>query len=399
MMPGLAKLASKISPSMTIAITAKAKKMVEDGMDIVGFGAGEPDFDTPGYIADAGVRAIREGKTRYTSAYGIDGLRKEISKKLKTDNGLDYKYEQIILSSGAKHSLSTAFQAICDPGDEVIIPSPYWVSYPEMVTIAGGKPVIVKTMKENGFKITAHQLKDSITSKTKALILNSPGNPTGSVYSRKELEEIAAVAVEKDIFVVSDEIYEKLVYDGAEHISIASLGKEIKALTILVNGMSKAYAMTGWRLGYAAAELNVIKAMGSIQGHAISHPSSIAQYAGEAALKGDQSIIADMAREYDRRRKYALQRLDDIDGLEYVKPEGAFYVYISLEKLLGKAYKGKTIDSSLVFAELLLENAGVAVIPGAAFGDDTYIRISYATSMEQIEKGLDRIKEFVSQVE
>lgn len=398
-MPGLAKLVSKITPSMTIAITAKAKKMVEDGMDIIGFGAGEPDFDTPEHIADAGVQAIREGKTRYTSAYGIDGLRKEISKKLKTENGLDYKYDQIILSSGAKHSLSTALQAICDPGDEVIVPSPYWVSYPEMVTIAGGKPVIVKTLKENGFKITAGQLKDSITFKTKALMLNSPANPTGSVYSRKELEEIAAVAVEKDIFVISDEIYEKLVYDGAEHISIASLGKDIKALTILVNGMSKAYAMTGWRLGYAAAEPDVIKAMGAIQGHAISHPCSISQYAGESALKGDQSIIDHMVREYDKRRKYALQRLDDIEGLEYVRPEGAFYVYISLEKLLGKVYKGKTIDSSLVFAELLLENAGVAVIPGAAFGDDTYIRISYATSMEQIEKGLDRIKEFVSQVE
>jgi aspartate aminotransferase len=395
-MPKISGLADRITPSMTIAITATAKKMKDEGADIVSFGAGEPDYNTPEFIANAGVQAIREGKTRYTSAYGIDELRREISKKLKADNDLDYNYDQIILSSGAKHSLSTAFQAICDPEDEVIVPSPYWVSYPEMVTIAGGKPVIVKTQKEHGFKITAEQIRKSITSRTKAIILNSPSNPTGSVYSRKELEEIAVVAVEKDIFVVSDEIYEKLVYDGAEHISIASLGKEIKSLTILINGMSKAYAMTGWRLGYAAAELNVIKAMGSIQGHAISHPSSIAQYAGEAALKGDQGIISRMVEEYNRRRKYAMERLDGIDGLEYIKPEGAFYVYISLERLLGKSYMGRTVDSSLEFAKLLLENKGVAVIPGAAFGDDTYIRISYATSMEQIEKGFDRIRDFVS---
>lgn len=398
MMPGLAKLASKISPSMTIAITAKAKKMQEEGKDIVGFGAGEPDFDTPGFIADEGVRAIREGRTRYTSAYGIDGLRKEISKKLKEDNGIDYSYDQIILSSGAKHSLSTAFQAICDPGDEVIVPLPYWVSYPEMVTIAGGKPVIVKTSRENGFKITAAQFEGSITPRTKAIILNSPSNPTGSVYSKKELAEIAEVAVERDIFVISDEIYEKLIYDGLKHVSIASLGDRIKPLTIVVNGMSKAYAMTGWRLGYAAAEPDIIKAMGSIQGHAISHPSSIAQYAGEAALKGDQSIINQMVKEYDSRRKYAMERLGAISGLTYVKPEGAFYVYISIEDLLGKSYGEKTIDSSLVFADLLLENKGVALIPGVAFGDDGYIRMSYATSMEQIKKGLDRMAEFVSEI-
>ncbi|MDD2574018.1 MAG: pyridoxal phosphate-dependent aminotransferase [Bacillota bacterium] len=397
-MPQISKLAGRLTPSMTIDITAKAKKMKEEGRDIVGFGAGEPDFDTPEFIADAGVKAIREGKTRYTSAYGIDGLRKEISKKLKEDNGLDYSYNQIILSSGAKHSLSTAFQAICDPGDEVIVPLPYWVSYPEMVTIAGGKPVIVKTLKENSFKITARQLEDSITPRTKAIILNSPSNPTGVVYSRKELEKIAAVAVEKDIFVISDEIYEKLVYDGMTHVSIASLGDSIKSLTILINGMSKAYAMTGWRLGYAAAEPDIIKAMGTIQVHAISHPSSIAQYAGEAALKGDQTIITQMAKEYDNRRKYALERLDGISGLTYVKPEGAFYVYISLEGLLGKSYGGKTIDSSLVFTKLLLENKEVAVIPGAAFGDDTYIRMSYATSMEQIKRGLDRMEQFVSEI-
>jgi aspartate aminotransferase len=398
LMPEISKLVGEITPSMTIAITAKAKKMAEEGMDIVGFGAGEPDFDTPKHIADAGIEAIRNGKTRYTSAYGIDALRREICRKLKEENGLDYEMDQIILSSGAKHSLSTTFQAICDPGDEVLVPSPYWVSYPEMVRIAGAVPVIVKTSKERDFKITAELLRESITPRTKALILNSPSNPTGAVYSREELAEIAEVIVEKDIFVISDEIYEKLVYDGEKHISIAVLNPEVKSRAIIINGMSKAYAMTGWRLGYAAAEKNVIKAMGTIQGHAISHPSSITQYAGVAALTGDQSIVARMVEEYDRRRKYTMKRLDNIKEIDYVRPQGAFYVYISLEKLIGKAYGGKVIRSSMDFSDLLLENGRVAVIPGKAFGDDNYIRISYATSMEQLEKGLDRMEDFVNRV-
>lgn len=397
-MPNISKLAGKITPSMTIAITAKAKKMLEEGIDVVGFGAGEPDFDTPEHISEAGINAIKEGKTRYTSAYGIDQLRKEICRKLKEDNGLDYDMDQIILSSGAKHSLSTALQAICDPGDEVIIPSPYWVSYPEMVVIAGGKPVIIKTDREKGFKISARQLRESITPRTKAVIINSPANPTGSVYSREELEEIARVIVEKDIFVISDEIYEKLVYDGDEHVSIASFGPEIKVRTILINGMSKAYAMTGWRLGYAAADKNVIKAMGTIQGHAISHPSSITQHAGIAALAGDQSVVEKMLKEYDRRRKYVMERLDAIEEFEYIRPRGAFYVYISLEKLIGRTYNGRLLDSSMTFAELLLDEARVAVIPGKAFGDDRYIRISYATSMEQLVKGLDRIEGFIGKI-
>lgn len=397
-MPNISKLAGKLTPSMTFAIIAKAKKMMEEGKEVIGFGAGEPDFDTPKFIADAGVAAIREGKTKYTPSFGIDILRKEIVKKLKKDNGLDYNYDQIILSNGAKHSLSTAFQALCDPGDEVIIPSPYWVSYPEMVTIAGGKAIIIKTLEENNFKITAEQFKDSITDRTKALILNSPSNPTGSVYSEKELKDIATVAVEEDVFVVADEIYEKLIYDDIEHISIASLGEDIKSLTILVNGMSKTYAMTGWRLGYAAAEPEIIKAMGAIQGHSISHPSSIAQYAGAAALKGDQSLVAEMVREYSERREYTVKRLDSIGDITYIKPEGAFYVYIGLKKLLGKSYRGQTIDSSLVFAQLLLENEYVAVVPGIAFGDDTCIRMSYAASMEQIEKGLDKMEGFISEI-
>ncbi|MBA1335043.1 MAG: Aspartate aminotransferase [Firmicutes bacterium] len=394
-MPDISRLVEEITPSMTIAITAKAKKMVEEGLDIVDFGVGEPDFDTPEHIAQAGIQAIKGGKTKYTSAYGIDALRKEICRKLKEDNNLEYELDNIILSSGAKHSLSTAFQAICNLGDEVIVPSPYWVSYPEMVKIAGAKPVIVKTSRDEDFKITAGQFEKSITPKTKAIILNSPSNPTGAVYSRKELTDIAEVAVDRDIFVISDEIYEKLIYDGMEHVSIAALGSEVKSLTILINGMSKAYAMTGWRLGYAAAEKKVIKAMGTIQGHAISHPSSITQFAGVAALSGEQEIVTKMVEEYDKRRKYTMQRLDGIDGLDYVKPQGAFYVYINLENLIGKSYEGKTIQASMDFTDLLLEKARVAVVPGKAFGDDNYIRISYATSMEQLEKGLDRMEEFI----
>lgn len=394
-MPDISRLVGEITPSMTIAITAKAKKMVEEGLDIIGFGAGEPDFDTPEHIAQTGIQAIKGGKTRYTSAYGIDALRKEICRKLKQDNNLEYELDNIILSSGAKHSLSTAFQAICNPGDEVIVPSPYWVSYPEMVKIAGAKPVIVETSRDEDFKITAGQFKKNITPKTKAIILNSPSNPTGAVYSGEELSAIAEVAVDKDIFVISDEIYEKLIYDGIKHVSIAALGPEIKALTILINGMSKAYAMTGWRLGYAAAEKKVIKAMGTVQGHAISHPSSITQFAGVAALSGDQGIVTEMVEEYDRRRKYTMQRLDGIDGLDYVKPRGAFYVYINLGSVIGKSYEGTKIQSSMDFTDLLLEKAGVAVIPGKAFGDDGFIRMSYATSMEQLEKGLDRMEEFI----
>ncbi len=397
-MPGLSKLVEQITPSMTIAITAKAKKMVEQGIDVVGFGAGEPDFDTPRHIAEAGIQAIKEGKTRYTSAFGIDSLREEICKKLKEKNRLDYEYDQIILSSGAKHSLSTALQAICNPGDEIIVPSPYWVSYPEMVRIAGAEPVIVKTEKDNGFRITAGQLKEAITGRTKALMLNSPLNPVGTVYSEEELQEIAEVAVEKDIFVISDEIYEELVYDDARHVSIASLNPQIKSRTIVINGMSKAYAMTGWRLGYAAAEKEIIKAMGAIQGHAISHPSSITQYAGLAAVKGDQSVVSRMVKEYDSRRRYVMKRLDTIEGIEYVKPTGAFYLYISLEKLLNKALGGQVIDSAMTFARLLLDEAEVAVIPGEAFGDNRYIRISYATSMEQLEKGLNRMEEFIGRL-
>jgi aspartate aminotransferase len=397
-MPHLSKIIDNITPSMTIAITAKAQEMLDKGIDVISLGAGEPDFDTPPHISEAGIEAIRNGKTRYTSAYGIDQLRRAICEKLKRDNGLDYDPDQIILSSGAKHSISTALQAICNPGDEVIIPLPYWVSYPEMVKLAAARPVIVKTAADNGFKITARQLQENIGPKTKALILNTPSNPTGSVYSREELSAIARVVVDSDIFVISDEIYEKMVYDQNEHISIAALGQDIKTLTIVINGMSKAYAMTGWRLGYAAAQKDVIKAMGTVQGHAISHPSSITQYAGMAALNGDQAVVNMMVEEYRKRRAYVMERLNRIGGIEYVVPQGAFYVYISLNGIIGRVYRSEVIKSSMDFCRLLLEDARVAAIPGRAFGDDTYIRISYATSMERLKESMDRMQNFIESI-
>jgi aspartate aminotransferase len=397
-MPNVSKIIDRITPSITIAITAKARKMIEDGVDVVDLGVGEPDFDTPSHISDAGIDAIRSGRTKYTSAYGIDQLRKAICEKFRKENNLYYEPDQIILSSGAKHSISTVLQAISNPGDEVIVPLPYWVSYPEMVKLAGANPVTVKTSAANGFKITARQLQESIGPRTKALLLNSPSNPTGSVYSRKELLDIAQVIVDRDIFVISDEIYEKMVYDQNEHVSIASLGQDIKALTIVINGMSKAYAMTGWRLGYAAAEREVIRAMGTVQGHAISHPSSITQYAAVAALNGDQSVVTMMVNEYGKRRRYMMERLDSINGIEYVFPQGAFYVYVSLKEILGRAYQSKVIESSMDFCRLLLEEAKVAAIPGKAFGDDGYLRISYATSMERIKMGMDRIQSLVDSI-
>lgn len=391
----IANRVKNTQPSMTLAITAKAKDLISRGEDVVSFGAGEPDFDTPADICVAAIDAIRNGHTRYTAAAGIMSLREIICNKLKKDNNLDYTPDQVIINSGAKHSLSTALQAIINPGDEVIIPVPYWVSYPEMVRLAEGNPVFVKTDKNNDFKLTLEDLNNALTKKTKAIMLNSPSNPVGAVYSKKELEVIANFAVKNNIIVISDEIYEKLIYENQEHVSIASLNEEIKELTIVVNGMSKAYAMTGWRLGYAAANKDIIQAMNRIQGHAVSHPCSITQYAGVAALQCDDSIIANMVKEYDNRRKYMINRLNNIDELDYIYPEGAFYVMIDISKLFGRNISKKEIQSSLDFAEVLLEDGKVAVIPGIAFGVDNFIRLSYATSMEQIKEGLDRIEKFI----
>lgn len=392
----LSKRALGISPSLTLEITDKAQKMKKSGIDIIGFGAGEPDFDTPKNIQDAGIDAIKSGKTRYTAASGIPELKSAICDKLKKDNDLEYESKNILISSGAKHSIFNAFYAILNEGDEVIIPVPYWVSYPEFVKVVGGKPVFVKTQEENGFKYTKESLEKAITNKTKAIVLNSPSNPTGTVYTKEELEVIADIAVKNNIFIISDEIYEKLIYDGEKHISIASLNEDIKKLTIVINGMSKAYAMTGWRLGYAAADSEIIKVMSNIQSHTTSNASSIAQYASVEALKGDQSLVNEMIKKFDERRVYMVNKINQINYLSCNKPKGAFYVMANISKAKGKTIKGKEIKSSLDFTSLLLEEAKVAVVPGIAFGDDDYVRLSYATSMENIEEGLKRIEKILS---
>lgn len=388
---------SKIAPSMTLAIDAKLKQMVADGIKVYGFGAGEPDFDTPKYIRDAAIEAINKGVTRYTAAAGTLELRKAICGKLLRENNLSYEPTQIIASSGAKHSLSNTFAAILNPGDEVIVPVPYWVSYTEIIKLNDGVPVLVPTKKENNFKMTREELEKAITSKTKAILLTTPNNPTGAIYSEQELRDIAEVAVEKNLFVVSDEIYERLVYGGRKHVSIASFGEDIKELTIVINGMSKAYAMTGWRLGYAAGSEKLIKAMSSVQSHAVSHPSSITQYASTAALNGPQDDLHKMVAEFEKRSIFMFERVNTIEGLSCMKPEGAFYVFADISNYLGKELCGVKLNSSLNFAQIMLEKGHVAVIPGAAFGIDNYIRLSYATSMEIIKNGLDTFESFVKE--
>lgn len=387
----LSKKALGISPSLTLEITAKAQELKRQGVDIIGFGAGEPDYDTPENISCEAIKAINEGQTRYTATSGIPELKEAICKKLKEDNGLVYEPKNILVSNGAKHSLFNAFSAILNPGDEVIVPNPFWVSYPEFVKLADGTPVYVETKESNGFKYDIEELRNAVTSKTKAIILNSPSNPTGAVYDKAELEEIAKLAVEKNIFVVSDEIYEKLIYEG-EHVSIASFNEEIKNLTIVINGMSKAYAMTGWRIGYAAAHEDIIKVMTNVQSHATSNPNSIAQYASVEALNGNQDKIEKMRISFEERRNYMVDRINNIEGLSCIVPKGAFYIMANISALKGQTIDGVKIESSLDVASLFLEKANVAIVPGIAFGSDDFIRLSYATSLENIEKGLDRIE-------
>lgn len=385
-----------MAPSATLAINAKTKKMQDEGIDIVSFGAGEPDYDTPVNIKDAGIRGIQEGYTKYTPASGTGELKKAICNKLQRDNQLSYKPSEIIISNGAKHSLYNALLAICNPGDEVIIPNPYWVSYPELVKLADGVPVPVECSEEDHFKYTPDKLKAAITSKTKAIILNSPNNPTGVIYNREELISIGELAVQKDLIILSDEIYEELVYEGHKHISIASLGEEIKQRTIVVNGMSKAYAMTGWRIGYSASSQEIAGIMENIQSHSTSNPNSIAQYASVEALNGSQQNIHRMKQEFEKRRNYMVNRINQINGISCRKPEGAFYVMINISKQLGRTIHGYPVYSSIDFCEALLEGANVAVVPGSAFGADQYVRLSYATSMELIIEGLNRIDAFIN---
>jgi len=391
----LSKKGLNIEPSVTLEITAKAKAMKDKGIDIISFSVGEPDFNTPINIQDEGIRAIREGLTKYTPVSGINELKKAICNKFKRDNGLEYDIENIIVSNGGKHSIYNALMAILNPNDEVIISAPYWVSYPEMVKIAGGKPVIIYTKEENDFKFNVEDLEAVKTKNTKAVILNSPSNPTGSIYTEKELRKIANWAVSNKIMVISDELYEKLIYGDYKHISIASLNEDIKKLTIVVNGMSKTYAMTGWRIGFAAAEKNIIKVMSNIQGHTTSNPTSISQYASVVGLEEDQTNIAEMKREFNKRRLYMVDMINSIEGLSCKEPKGAFYVMLNFSKLKGKTIQGYKIESSLDFTNFLLEKANVAVVPGIAFGDDNFVRLSYATSIDNINQGLKRIKKCV----
>lgn len=377
--------AAQLTPSLTLSIDSKAKAMKAEGIDVCGFGAGEPDFDTPEHIKAAAVAALEAGFTKYTPSAGLPELRQAIAEKLEADNQISYRASQIVVSSGAKHSCYNAILATCQPGDEVLIPSPYWVSYPDMVRLAGAEPVIVPTTERNGWKMRASDFENAMTPRTKMLILNSPGNPTGSVYTREELEAIVEVAAEEDIYILSDEIYEKLVYDEAKHVSVASLSPEAYELTITVNGFSKAFAMTGWRLGYLAAPEAVAKAVDNIQSHSTSNPCSFAQKGAVAALKGDQQPLADMREEFGMRRNYMFDRITKIPNITAVKPEGAFYILVNISQL------GL---SSQNFADRLLSKANVAVVPGAAFGDDRTVRLSYATSIDIIKKGLDRFQDF-----
>jgi aspartate aminotransferase len=377
--------AAQLTPSLTLAIDSKAKAMKAEGIDICGFGAGEPDFDTPEHIKEAAIAALQAGFTKYTPSSGLPELRQAIADKFAADNGLEYRASQVIVSNGAKHSCYNAVLATCERGDEVIIPAPYWVSYPDMIRLAGAEPVIVQTSERNGWKMTAEEFENAMTPRTKMVVLNSPGNPTGSVYSREELEGIVNVAAEEDIYILSDEIYEKLVYDGAEHVSVASLSKQAYDLTITVNGFSKSYAMTGWRLGYMGAPEAIARAVDSIQSHSTSNPCSFAQKGAIAALKGGQQPLSDMHDEFDMRRNYMFDRISKIPNISAVKPLGAFYVLVNISQL------GLTSQN---FADRLLSKANVAIVPGAAFGDDRTVRLSYATSIDIIKKGLDRFQDF-----
>jgi len=388
----------KVKPSLTLAITAKAKEMKAQGMDVIGFGAGEPDFDTPDSIKQAAIKAIENGATKYTPAGGTVELKKAIQTKLKRDNDLDYDLSQIVVNCGAKHTLYNIFQAIISAGDEVIIPAPYWVSYPDMVLLADGTPVIVETKEEENFELSLEALKNAVTAKTKAIVFNSPSNPTGCVYAQEKLQQIAAFLADKDIIIISDEIYEHLLYDGTPFLSIANVSAAIKAKTIVVNGVSKAYSMTGWRIGYAAGPEPIIKAINKIQSQSTSNPSSISQAASVQALNGDQSCITEMLKAFSERRVTMVDRLNAMDGVSCLMPKGAFYAYPNISKLLGKSYQGKTISGSLDFSGVLLEKAGVAVVPGIGFGTEGYIRLSYATSMANIKNGLDKLEAFISKL-
>ena len=395
----LSRKALAVKPSSTLAITAKANELKKMGMDIVSFTAGEPDFNTPAHICMAAKRAIDDGFTKYTPASGINELKEAIVKKFHDFNKIDYTTDQIVVSNGGKHSLTNVFTAILNEGDEVIIPAPYWLSYPEIVKLAGGVPVIINSRKEDDYKVNRADLESVFTEKTKALILNSPNNPTGMIYDREELQEIADFAVEKDIYVVADEIYENLFYSREGHVSIASLNDEIYKRTITVNGLAKSYAMTGWRIGYVGAPKEIAKVMSSVQSHQTSNPNSIAQKAALEAIAGDQTCVREMSEEFDARRMYIYKRIKECKYLTAIEPKGAFYLFVDVNKVFGKKYKGRVIENTADLADILVSDYLVVVIPCDDFGFPDHIRLSYAISMKQIIKGMDRLMEFEDALE
>ena len=394
----LSKKGQAVKPSSTLSITAKAKELKAQGIDVVGFGAGEPDFPTPENICDSAIKAIKDGFTKYTPASGTIELKEAVCKKFKEFNNISYDPSQIVISNGGKHSLTNTFEAILNPGDEVIIPTPYWLSYPEIVKMADGIPVYVRAERDQEYKVTAQQIEDACTSKTKAVIINSPNNPSGMIYTREELEAIADVAIRKDIYVISDEMYENLIYGDSTSISIASLNDEIYKRTITISGLAKSYSMTGWRIGYTGSSKEIAKIMGSIQSHQTSNPNSIAQKAAYEALVGPQDSVLTMNLEFDKRRKYMYERISDMKYISALMPQGAFYMFVDVSNLLKKEYKGQRVNDLSNLAKILIEDYNVAVIPCDDFGFDDHIRLSYAISIQHIEKGLDRIESFINDV-
>ena len=397
-MKPLSQLASAVNPSATLAIDAMYKSMKAQGIDVVGFGAGEPDFATPDHIKEACVQALRENKTKYTPASGIVELKNAVCYRLKADCGLDYSASEVLVASGAKHNVYLAVRALTNPGDEVIIPGPYWVSYSEIVGICGATPVVIETTEAQDFKLSPEALDAAITDKTKCIIINNPSNPTGMMYSGEELRALADVCIQRDIYIIADEIYYKLVYDGAEFVSICSLGEDVKERTILINGVSKSYAMTGWRVGYSLAPAHITKIMSSFVSHSTGAPSSLSQWAAVAALNGPQDTVEEMRQAFEARRNYMVERVRNMDLVSCLKPEGAFYVMMNVSGLFGKKYDGTVIDSCDTFASLFLEKGLVAVVSGAAFDAPNFVRWSYATSMENIKEGMDRLEKFIAQL-
>jgi len=395
----LAERVKAVKPSMTLAVIAKVRELKSKGVKIYDFGAGEPDFDTPDYIKQAAIGALGENFTRYTAAGGIPELREEIAARIKNDNQLDYAADQVIVTNGGKQAIFNALQCLVQEGDEVVIPSPYWVSYPEMVVLAGARPVIAESKEENEFRLGASEIEKILTDRTKVCILCSPQNPTGTVYSREELDALAEIFVERGIWVISDEVYDKLRYNPEPHASIAQSSKEMKDLTILVNSLSKTYSMTGWRIGFAAGSTEVISAMTKVQSQSTSGVNSITQKAATAALRSGDDIVAERVKEFRKRRDFTVERINGIEGLSCFSPGGAFFMFISIAEFVGKTYDGLKVDNSTDFAQALLEKKHVAVVPGVGFGTENYIRISYATGMDDIKTGLDLLEEFLKSAE